>query len=86
MAKDKSGIDAGTVGQTFIQGEKVMIRRLGDGNEYRAKISGIAVDSGYGAKNMIVEIVDPYKNSEDYPFTHANMPEACIDKESWNDD
>ena len=68
MTEDKSGIETGTIGQDFEQGEKVMIRRLGDGNEYRAKIAGIAVDSGYGAKNMIVEIVDPYKNGEDYPY------------------
>ena len=83
MKKDESGIATGTIGQSFIQGEKVMIRRFGDGMEYRAKIAGIAVDV-IAAKIMICEIVDPF--THDYPFSHVSITEACIDKESWIDD
>lgn len=79
MAKDTSGITAGIMNQTFIQGEKVMVRRLGDGNEYRAKVVGVAVDMG-GYKAMIIEIIDSYRN---YEFSHAMMLEVCIDKETW---
>ena len=77
--KDTTNTTSGTIGQDFVQGEKVMVRRLGDGNEYRAEIAGVAVGSE-PAKIMIIKIVDPFK---DYPFTHCSMPEACIDKESW---
>jgi len=82
MNIDTSGIDSGTIGQIFTQGEKVMLRRLGGvgGNrEYRAKIAGIAVDDVI--KIMICEIVDPLP--ADYPFSHIAITEACIDKENW---
>lgn len=83
MKEDKSGIASGTIGQTFVQGERVMIRRLGDGMEYRAIIAGIAID--VELKVMICEIVDPFSKA-DYSFSHVSMVESCIDKESWKDD
>ncbi len=79
MMKDNTGRTSGITEQTFFQGEKVMVRRLGDGNEYRAKIAGIAV--GGMVKVMIVEIVDPLL--EGYEFTHCPITEVCIDKETW---
>ena len=82
MKEDKTGVTHGIMGQTFTQGEKVMIRRLGDGMEYRAKIAGVAVDIEF--KVMICEIVDPFH--ADYPYSHLTVTEACIDKESWEDD
>ncbi len=83
MKEDNSGVLSGTLGQTFTQGEKVMIRRLGDGKEYRAKIAGISAEIAE-FKVMICEIVDPFNT--DYSFSHIVITEACIDKESWNDD
>lgn len=80
MNKDTTGSIYGAVNQTFTQGEKVMVRRLGDGLEYRAKIAGVSTDLGL-FKSMIVEIIDPF--SDDYEFTHTAVTEACIDKESW---
>lgn len=77
--KDNTGKTSGVTEQTFFNGEKVMIRRLGDGKEYRAKIAGISVDGL--VKAMIIEIVDPL--SEDYEFTHCAIIEVCIDKETW---
>ena len=79
MTKDTTGTTHGILGQTFTLGEKVMVRRLGDGNEYRAKIAGIGINDV--AKVMIIEIVDPL--SDDYEFTHCVMTEVCIDKETW---
>lgn len=79
MAKDTSGITAGIMNQTFIQGEKVMVRRLGDGNEHRAKVVGVAVNDVI--KIMIIEMVDPI--SDNYKYSHCSMPEVCIDKETW---
>lgn len=73
----------GIAGQTFTQDERVMVRRLGDGQEYRATIAGIAVDSP--VKIMIVKIIDRFRNEEDYNFTHCAMPEVCIDKEEWDE-
>lgn len=79
--KDTTGIGSGTIGQTFVQDEKVMIRRLGDGYEYRAKVAGIAIDNE--AKVVICEIIDPFNS--DYAYSHIAMTEACIDKENWED-
>lgn len=77
--KDSTGRNSGVTEQTFFHGEKVMIRRLGDGEEYRAKIAGISVDGL--VKVMIIEIVDPLLES--YEFTHCPITEVCIDKETW---
>lgn len=80
MNKDNSGIKTGRKGQVFANGDKVMIRRLGDGLEYRAKIAGVAVDTD--VKIMIIEIVDDYSNGN-YTFPYGAMPEVCLDKENW---
>lgn len=77
MTKDISGITHGEMNQTFTQGEEVMIRRLGDGNEYRAKIAGVSADTP-GCKIMIVEMIDTF--NENYEFSHCGITEACIDK------
>lgn len=79
--KDTTETFYGTLNQSFTQGEKVMIRRLGDGNEYRAKIAGVAIDTE--AKVMICEIVDPFKSK--YAYSHVAITEACLDKENWED-
>lgn len=79
MNKDTNTYFESKTGQTFFQDEKVMIRRLGDGMQYRARIAGIAVDNDI--KIMICEMIDHPR--ADYPFTHISMPEVCIDKEIW---
>lgn len=79
--KDTTGTVYGKLNQTFVQGEKVMLRRFGDGNEYRAKIAGVAIDMP--AKVMICEVVDPFRSP--YAYSHVAITEACIDKESWED-
>lgn len=63
----------------FVQGEKVMIRRLGDDKEYRAIIVGQANE--HWPKGMIIEMVDPIH--KDYEFTHCVITEVCIDQETW---
>lgn len=80
--KDTTGTIYGTMNQTFEQGEKVMIRRIGDGFEYRAKIVGLSGDV-IGAKTMICEMVDSFRAN--YPYTHITITEVCIDKEEWED-
>jgi len=79
--KDTTGTVYGKSGQTFVQGEKVMLRRFGDGYEYRAKIAGVAIDMP--AKVMICEVVDSLENP--YEYTHIAITEVCIDKENWED-
>ena len=65
--------------KVFTQGEKVMIRRLGDDKEYRAIIVGIAHEAW--PKGMIIEMIDPIH--KDYEFTHCVITEVCIDQEPW---
>lgn len=79
MNVDTTGVTSGILGQSFIQGEKVMIRRFGDGMEYRARIAGISAEVAE-FKTMICELIDPIG---DYPYSHLTVTEACIDKEIW---
>lgn len=65
--------------KTFTQGEKVMIRRLGNDKEYRAIIVGISNE--HWPKGMIIEMVDPIHGA--YKFTHCVITEVCIDQEPW---
>jgi hypothetical protein len=47
------------------------------------KIAGIGIDSGYGSKAMICEMIDHFLTHS--PFSHVCITEACIDKEDWKD-
>ena len=77
MNIDKTGKNGGTPNQTFVQGQEVMVRRLGDGMEYKAKIAGIAVV--LPEFNMyILEIVDPVPNNP-RGWSHFTLTAACID-------
>ena len=65
--------------QKFSQNQKVMIRRIGDGKEYRAKVVGIMVrmpDCDF----YIVELFDEMPRND---WTHVCMTEACLDPENW---
>lgn len=79
MNIDSTGVTSGILDQSFAQDEKVMIRRFGDGMEYRARIAGISNDAAE-CKTMICELIDPIGN---YPYSHLVVTEACIDKEIW---
>jgi len=66
--------------QKFGQNQKVMIRRVGDGAEYRAKVVGVLArfpDCDF----YIVELFDEMPGNE---WTHVCMTEACLDPEIWN--
>tara|TARA_R110000823_G_scaffold97570_2_gene211895 strand:+ start:2865 stop:3074 length:210 start_codon:yes stop_codon:yes gene_type:complete len=65
--------------KNFKQDEKVMIRRIGDGGEYRAKVVGIMAQLPE-QDFYIVELTD------DLPgclWSHACMTDACLDA-GWN--
>ena len=79
MNIDSTGVTTGILGQSFVQDEKVMIRRFGDGMEYRARIAGISTEAAE-CKFMICELIDPIGN---YSYSHLVVTEACIDKEIW---
>lgn len=67
--------------QDFSQNQKVMIRRLGDGGEYRAKVVG--VEARLTENDFyIVELFDDMPGRE---WTHVCMTEACLDPEDWED-
>lgn len=65
--------------QNFTQDQKVMIRRLGDDCEYRAKVVGIMAKTG-DFDFYIVEMIDQPKG---LTWTHSCMPESCMDLEDW---
>lgn len=56
-----------------------MIRRLGDDNEYRARVVGIMAET-VGINFYIVEMIDQPLGSV---WTHLCMPEVCMDIEDW---
>ena len=77
MNIDKSNIKGGTPNQVFVQGQEVMVRRLGDGMEYKAKIAGLAV--GLPEFSVyILEIVDPLPDNT-HDWSHFTLTAACID-------
>lgn len=61
--------------KNFVQDEPVIMRRIGDGKEYRAKVVGKSVE---GATDFyIVELLDPIPGNS---WTHIAITEACLDK------
>jgi len=66
--------------QKFGQNQKVMIRRLGDDGEYRAKVVGVSARLP-DCDIYIVELFDEMPGME---WTHVCMTEACLDPENWN--
>jgi hypothetical protein len=83
IMEDTSGRIYGNANQRFKQDQKVMVRRLGDGKQYRATICGIAMDVGLGAKLMICEMYDNCDYVHNFEFTHVSIPEVCIDPYDW---
>ena len=69
--------------QNFTQDQKVMIRRLNDGKEYRAKIVGVASDVLDGCTFYIVEAVDRIHG---LLWSHHVMIESCLDPVEWEED
>ncbi len=59
------------------EGDDVMIRRLGDGKEYRGKIRGVyACDVNGSPDAYIVELVDKLPNQI---YSCCVMPRGCVD-------
>ncbi len=67
--------------QNFQPNQKVMIRRLGDDKEYRAKVAGLASTVSGDTYIYIVEMVDKLDNSK---WSHVCIPEVCLDDETWS--
>ena len=65
--------------QNFVQDQKVMVRRLGDDGEYRAKVVGVMAEF-VEVNFYIVEMIDQLPG---LTWTHACMPEGCMDPENW---
>ena len=68
--------------QNFVLDQKVTVRRLGDGGEYRARIVGIQAEHPE-IDFYIIEIVDQFPNTQQHEYeanwTHVCMTEACLD-------
>ena len=65
--------------KNFSQNQKVMIRRIGDGAEYRAKVVGVS-SIHPECDFYIVELIDKLPSCG---WTHVTMVESCLDAENW---
>lgn len=62
--------------KNFVQDEHVIIRRFGDGKEYRAKVVGKSFEDVTDV--YIVELIDPIEGNV---WTHITVVEGCLDRE-----
>lgn len=64
--------------KTYICGQSVIVRRLGDDGEYRARVCGIADDQPE-CIFYILEMIDKIPGFND-EWTHRVIIDSCIDE------
>jgi len=64
---------------TFEPNQKVMVRRLGDGKEYRGRVVGLHSEHDT-CSFYIIEMIDRIANSK---WSHAVHITSCLDAEEW---
>lgn len=64
--------------KTYVCGQSVIVRRLGDGGEYRARVCGIVSEDPV-AIFYILEMIDELPGFND-DWTHRVIIDSCIDE------